>query len=255
MRPIPQAELQQDLQRFQGRFTARLAEALAPLDSDPDPATRRAAMDLQLRLGSAALDIAVGPDSDANLLDMVSLVELSEDVAASHPAGAALAARGVLLHDALKKANDDVWHIARKVLAGPEEQQLRRIIQRWKAENPEQVRVSSVRLSEFANPMAAGFNTVSGEAGGLLAGVRKAVQSADQARLLAERALFAAQRLPFLLRMHLRLGSQILMADVRSEVMPVLAAARQALRTGLLISGLLGLGLLVFVPMARRRWR
>ena len=118
MRPIPQAELQQDLQRFQGRFTARLAEALAPLDRDPDPAIRRAGMDLQLRLSSAALDIAVGPDSDANLLDMVSLVELAEEVAASHEAGAALAAQGVRLHDTLKKTSDEVWHIARKVLSG-----------------------------------------------------------------------------------------------------------------------------------------
>ena len=106
----------------------------------------------------------------------------------------------------MTKISEDVWHIARKVLSGPEEQQLRRIIQRWKAENPDQVRVASVRLSEFANPQAAGFNTLDGEAGGLLAGLKQAVQSADQVRLLAERALFAAQRLPFLLRMHLRRG-------------------------------------------------
>ena len=97
MRPIPQAELQQDLQRFQGRFTARLADALSPLDHDPAPSVRRAALDLQLRLSSAALDIAVGPDSDANLLDMVALVELAGEVAASHEASAALAARGVPL--------------------------------------------------------------------------------------------------------------------------------------------------------------
>jgi hypothetical protein len=94
MRPIAQAELQQDLQRFQGRFTARLADALAPLDHDPVPAVRRAGLDLQLRLSSAALDIAVGPDSDANLLDMVALVELAGEVAAGHEASAALTARG-----------------------------------------------------------------------------------------------------------------------------------------------------------------
>jgi hypothetical protein len=155
----------------------------------------------------------------------------------------------------LTRISEDIWHIARKVLSGPEEQQLRRIIQRWKAQNPDQVRVASVRLSEFANPQAAGFNTLDGEAGGLLAGLKQAVQSADQVRLLAERALFAVQRLPFLLRMHLRVGSQLLMDDVRTEVVPAVAAARRATKGLLVVSGLLGLGLLVLVPMARRRWR
>ena len=255
MRPIPQAELQQDLQRFQGRFSARLAKALAVLEHDPVPAFRRAGLDLQLGLSSAALDIAVGPDSDANLLDMVALVELTGDVAANHEAGAALVARGVPLTDALARASEEIWQIARKVLSAPEEQQLRRIIQRWKADNPDVVRVSSVRLSEFANPQAAGFNALDGEARGLLAGLKQAVQSADQVRLLAERALFAAQRLPFLLRMHLRLGSQQLMDDVHGEVVPLLAATRRAAKGLLMVSGLVGLGLLVFLPMARRRWR
>lgn len=255
MRPIAQAELQQDLQRFQGRFTARLGDALAPLDHDPVPSVRRAGLDLQLRLSSAALDIAVGPDSDANLLDMVALVELTGEVAANHEASAALTARGVPLTPTLTRISEDIWHIARKVLSEPEEQQLRRIIQRWKAQNPDQVRVASVRLSEFANPQAAGFNTLDGEAGGLLAGLKQAVQSADQVRLLAERALFAVQRLPFLLRMHLRVGSQLLMDDVRTEVVPALAAARRATKGLLVVSGLLGMGLLVLVPMARRRWR
>ena len=94
-----------------------------------------------------------------------------------------------------------------------------------------------------------------GEASGLLAGVKQAVQSADQARLLAERALFAAQRLPFLLRMQIRVATQQVMADVRNEVVPALAAARRVVGGALLISGLVGLGLMVFLPKARRRWR
>ena len=216
MRTIPQAELQQDLQRFQGRFSARLADVLAPLDRATDPAIRRAALDLQLRLSSAALDIAVGPDSDANLLDMVALVDLAKEVAGGHEVHDALTRQGISFDDTLKKISDDVWQIARKVLSGPEEQQLRRIIDRWKVENPDQLRVASIRLSAFANPDAAGFNTDGGEASGLLAGVKRAVQSADQARLLAERALFAAQRLPFLLRMQLRVATQLVMADVRT---------------------------------------
>jgi hypothetical protein len=255
MRPIPQSELQQDLQRFQGRFSARLGEALGPLEHDPAPAMRRAALDLQLRLASSALDIAVGPDSEANLLDMVALVDLSGEVARSHPAIAALAERGQPLSQALQRSSEEIWQIARKVLSGPEEQQLRRIIQRWKTDNPEQVRVESVRLSAFANPQAAGFDTLSGETSGLLAGVKKAVQSADQARLLADRALFTAQRLPFLLRMHLRVGSQQLIDDVLAEVLPSLLAARRVLKGMLMASGIVGLGLLVCLPMLRRRWR
>jgi hypothetical protein len=48
---------------------------------------------------------------------------------------------------------------------------------------------------------------------GLLGSVKGATQAADQALLLAERGLFLAQRMPFLLRLQARLGVQETISD------------------------------------------
>jgi hypothetical protein len=254
MQTISQSELQEDLQRFQGRFSSWLADALEPLTTDPNPAIRRGAMDLQVRFVSAALDIALGPDTDANLLDMVTFVEMARATTAAHWVPEVFQGKqGAALGEALRKAGEEVWEVARRVLSDPDETQLRQIIERWRAENPQQLHVAGMRLPNFANPGGAGFATTSAEARGLFAGVRKAVQAADQARLLGERAVFAAQRLPFLIRMQARLASQQLLADAHTDLAPALAGARRAVRGALMVAGLLGLGLLVRASLARRK--
>jgi hypothetical protein len=253
MRSVSQAELQQDLQRFQGRFSAWLADAVDPLMNDPSPLVRRGAMDLQVRFASAALDIALGPDTDTNLLDMVTFVELARSNVLAHWVPSVFGGKQApALAAALDRASDDVWQVARTVLSEPEEGQLRRIIERWKADHPDQLHVAQMRLPGFANPADAGFASMHDEVTGLFSGVKKAVQSADQVRLLGERALFAAQRMPFLIRAQARLGSQQLLADVHTDLAPALATARRALKGALLLSVLVGLGLLVYLPLARR---
>jgi len=153
----------------------------------------------------------------------------------------------------MDKSSEDVWQVARRVLSAPDEQHLREIIQRWRDENPEQLHVSAMRLPNFANPGGAGFGTTSAEASGLFSGVKRAVQSADQVRLLAERAVFAAQRLPFLMRMQARLASQQLLADVHTDLAPTFATARRLLRGAVLGAAVVGLGLGVRAWLARRR--
>ncbi|MGZ3709283.1 MAG: hypothetical protein ACXWPM_11170, partial [Bdellovibrionota bacterium] len=54
--------------------------------------------------------------------------------------------------------------------------------------------------------------------GGLLSSVSAAVQATDAARLLGERALFYAQRAPFLMRMQARLSAHELIEDTGIEL-------------------------------------
>lgn len=252
MPPISQSDVQDHLQRFQGRFTAALSDALEPLLTSRDPRLRRAAMDLQVRLASAALDIAIGPEADASLLDMVTLVELARGTVAEHwiPEVFHNQQTGAL-GEAMDRSREDVWRVARKVLSAPEEAQLRRMIDQWKAKHPDQQQIAGMRFADFATPAEAGFGTMSVEATGLFSGVKKAVQAADQTRLLAERALYAAQRLPFLMRMQVRLASQQLLGDLHNDLAPTLAAARRIARMALLASSVIGVGWLI-VRLARR---
>ena len=247
MRTISQGELQEDLQRFQGRFTSRLADASAPLVASSDPTVRRKALDLQLRFASSALDIALGPDTDANLLDMVTFVELSRLLLDDYWDAKVFRGQTADMADALKRSSDDVWQVARKVLSEPEEAQLRRIIEKWRADNPGHVHVAFLRLSALANPANdAGFKFASPEVHGMFAGVKKAVQSADQARQLGERAMYAVQRLPFLIRTQARLAGQELFADAKLELTPVLRTTQRMMMGALVMAGVAGCGLLLF---------
>jgi hypothetical protein len=252
MPSLSQSDVQEHLQRFQARFSGWLADALGPLATHRDSQLRQAALDLQLRMSSAALDIAIGPNTDANLLDMVTLVELARTTVAEHWVPDVFHNRQAnALKEAMERASQDVWRVARLVLSTPEETQLRRMIDHWKASNPEQLHVAGMRLPAFASPEDAGFGTMNAEATGLFSGVKKAVQAADQTRLLAERALYAAQRLPFLFRIQARLTSQQILDDLQADLAPALATARKVLKSALLASGVIGAVLLLY-RMARR---
>jgi hypothetical protein len=56
-----------------------------------------------------------------------------------------------------------------------------------------------------------------------------------------------------LLRGQARLASQQVLADVRRDMAPTLTSARRVLRGALVVSGVVGLGLLIYLPLARRR--
>ena len=252
MASVSQSDVSQHLQRFQARFSSWLADALGPLAADRDPRLRQAALDLQLRLSSSALDIAIGPNPDASLLDMVTLVELSRATVLQHWVPDVFHKRRAdELVEAMERSVHDVWQVARQVLSSPEETQLRRMIEHWKASNPDQLHVAGMRLPAFDSPGDAGFGTMNAEATGLFSGVKKAVQAADQTRLLAERALYAAQRLPILIRIQARLTVQQMVDDLQAKLAPALVAARKAAKSALMVSAMVGAGLLLY-RMARR---
>jgi hypothetical protein len=77
---VLQAELQQDIQRFATKFTARVLDALAPLQSSPHPEVREAAMRQMLLYSASALDIATEPQPELGLLDMIVFVTLSRRI-------------------------------------------------------------------------------------------------------------------------------------------------------------------------------
>jgi len=252
MPTLSQSDIHEQLQRFQARFSSWLGDALEPLETDRNSRVRRAALDLQLRLSSAALDIAIGPNPDAGLLDMVTMIELARMTVAGHWIPKVFGNRQAgPLAEVMQRSCDDVWTLARQVLSPPEEAQLRRLIEQCQVNNPEQLHVGGMRLSAFASPAAAGLPGMNHEATGLFAGVKKAVKSADEGRLLAERGLYAVQRLPFLMRIQARLAGQQMLNDVQTSLGPSLTVARHMLRSALLASAAVGVFLLLY-RLARR---
>ena len=89
--------------------------------------------------------------------------------------------------------------------------------------HPDQINVETVRLSDFstqAGAKAAGLNE---DIGGLFASVQQSTQAVDSARLFAERALYYAERVPFLLRLQGRLGADEIMDDARVNLSQISA--------------------------------
>jgi hypothetical protein len=208
---VTQAELQQDMQRFAGVFSERVEQAAETMAGASHP--RHAAEVLQRALvyESSAIEIATGQLPEANLLDMVVFVSLARGAFESHWLPKVFGPAGSDMLQALERSETDAWEVAARVLSREQLEQLKILIQAWQLENAGQVHVEAVRLADFSK--------LHGEAArkanvtGLLSGVRTAARAADEAMRLGERAMFLAQRAPFALRTHVRVGALEVAAD------------------------------------------
>ncbi len=210
---VSQAELQEDLQRFSSQFTDRITQAAETWKTSSDPLLQRTVMKHLLRCVSSALEIATGPYPEVNLLDMAVFVRLNREVLEEYWVPKVYGARGEPLLEAFRKSERDLSRVADKVSTPAQQERLQALIRAWRRENPDQVYVEWVRLSDFSKKAGRVEAERSESTSGMLSSVKAAVSSADQGLLLANRALFLGQRLPFLLRLQARLGSQEILAD------------------------------------------
>jgi hypothetical protein len=214
--------------RFEGRFSARLVAAFEPITESKSPAVRSKASRDMLEFMASALDIAVGSSPEVDLLDMVTLVALGRSAMARRYGGDG--EMGAAVVDAFETSLEDIDGIARAAFSDDFEADLRLAILEWEEENPDVMDVASVRLSAHASNPAAMATQSAAHAAGLFSFVRGAAHTADNAVLLGERALYAAQRLPFHLRIHARIATNDLVSDATRSILD--AARDQELRRG-----------------------
>jgi len=246
---VTQAEIQQSVQRFCGQFIDRIVDAMTQLATSLATSGNRLASDTALRstllYASSSLDIATGPLPEVNVLDMVVFIRLCREVFETHwlPYYGE-AARAVEM--AFESADREMLSLAGDVLSDEQLHRLTDLIAAWRTENPNQVRVEWVRLLDFSHHAGAVETERQRQAGGLMADVKKAGQVADRAVLLAERGMFLANRMPFLLRTQARLGSREIMSDALTQIGSRDATAAVSrpidsiLKRGILYLGLLG---------------
>jgi hypothetical protein len=224
-RAISQAELQQDVQRFTGVFIDRITEAAEPLVNAAHAEQAEEALRRQLIYQASALDIATGPGPEVNFLDMIAFVTLARQSYEAYWLPKVFGASGEPLLQALVRSEGELWQLAERVLSKPQERKLRELIDAFREENPELVRVEAVRLTDFAK--LSGASHAEKESRGLLASVKAATKTADHALLFGERSLFLAQRLPFLLRLQVRLGAYEVLSDGKMQLSDADALMRQ----------------------------
>jgi hypothetical protein len=250
---LPEFELQQELQRFATRFADRIAQATDELERSPRREVRDDALRKNLRYVSAVMEIATGQFSEINLLDMIVFIRLSRTALESHWIPELYREEGAELSDAFARSEQELSEVAARALTAGQRLQLDGIIEAWLAENPTQVRVEGIRLGDFAT-MAGSAAERARQASGLLASVKSATRTANQALTLSERGLFLFQRLPFLWRLQARLAARELLGDTVTELaqgpeapLPrLLRKARHVATRSVLYLGLLGGGGIFF---------
>jgi hypothetical protein len=99
------------------------------------------------------------------------------------------------LVNGFSEAERDIWQVASKMATPAQQQDLRALILDWREAHPQILFFPSVRFGDFATQRA----TVDKKAaGGLFKSVENATQQVEEARLLAERGMFLATRMPLL---------------------------------------------------------
>jgi hypothetical protein len=216
--PVSQAELQDSIQRFTGTLMDRLAQALGDVARNGTPEESEAALRAAILYASSALDIASGPLPEVNVLDMIVFIRLCRESFETHWMPELYGEKGKPVLEAFRVAEGELRHIAARVLTPQQLARLDAFIEQWRHDNPNQFRVESVRLMDFSVRAGQVELARAREAGGLMASVKGATQAADQALLIAERGLFLAQRMPFLVRLQARLGSREIISDALAKV-------------------------------------
>jgi hypothetical protein len=205
--------LQADLQRYSDEFVSQtttvLDEFAVRMGTDT---ARRQALRWKVMLGSTAVGIASGPNPRANLIDFVVLATGTRTSLEEFWTRGADGAAFQPWLKACQALETNAWALCQGLLTAPQEAELRQALRQWWEANPEGRSNFLVRPEEFGRVIRQAHQREprSGSVFALvgldpIASLDPAVQEVTRARLFAERALFTAQRAPFLLRWQIEL--------------------------------------------------
>jgi len=109
-----------------------------------------------------------------------------------------------ILVEVFRSNEVEIWSIAAKVLTQQQQQELRSSIRQWRDRDPDRVYVEAARFGDFAWFMGESELEKAQEGSGFL-GVKGVTREVSETRMLAERAMFYAQRVPWIARGMVRL--------------------------------------------------
>jgi len=188
--PMTVSELRERLMTFADLAMGEMARAsAAALATDSTPTTRAFVQLMQAQVAATSLTLAVEPDPEAALQDlMVSIAAERVSLGllgASSPGPAAMA----ILDTTLGRLENEVWAIGQSAYPPSEMAGLRARLKNWQA-----TAVSSpAGVVRVADLPADGGPQMSK---GLFAPLDEANRQIEESRLLGERFLFLAERLP-----------------------------------------------------------
>ncbi|MDX2089831.1 MAG: hypothetical protein SFX73_18390 [Kofleriaceae bacterium] len=249
----PTLELQQELQRFATRFLDRISQAVSDLERSPHAAVRDEGLRKSLLYASSAMEIATGPSAEVNLLDMFVFVRLSRTLLEKHWIPRLYGKEADEMDDAFVRADQEITELVDRALGRDRRAQLEEVVHTWLADNPNQIRVEGLRLADFSGMAGAAASKRAIQAKGLLSSVKVASDAANQAMLLADRAMFLLHRMPFLWRMQVRVGVNEVTSDtlVRAQSSVPWAQLARFAKGGAIVAGLTAVTALMWMRRGR----
>jgi hypothetical protein len=196
--PMSMQQLQSEIMSFADRFGAVLWQAYEDFESQgPAQRARNIALGDTVYSMSSAFVIASNPNPSVALLDMIVLSALGRMIYEEHylrefgkPAEA--------MAQGFRLLESDIGRIGEKVLTTSEREELYGLIRGWRQAHPEQLTFVYLRFSDFASERGKSTIAETVKSGGMFASVRGATKEIEQTRLLAERGIFLASRMPLL---------------------------------------------------------
>jgi hypothetical protein len=195
---MTEIELQSELMSYADRFASILAQSFEDFDAlGPSPESRRFVLDDMVHAVSSAFTTAAEPNPQTALLDMVAIATLGrmiyeDNIRKRYGKPIETMARG------FGELEKDVWQIAAKILSIKQQHEVRGLILEWRKRNPDKIIYNYFRFSEFAADRRKSTLVKKDKAGGLFKSVQQATQQVEETRMLAERGLYLATRIPLL---------------------------------------------------------
>jgi hypothetical protein len=174
----------------------RIASEINLARSGTTPEARRDEMSSRLALSSSIVAIAMQPDPVDALADMLTFATLTADAQRVAAMGKPIDSYEARLSRALHQNEVDAWRVAERWVNEPTRAAFRERILSWSGSRGSAAEVAFVRLADLKRTGSTSIESDSG----LFDSLHAATQQIDQTRLLAERSLFLAQRIPFLMR-------------------------------------------------------
>ncbi|MGR9107932.1 MAG: hypothetical protein ACU843_13465 [Gammaproteobacteria bacterium] len=211
--------VQEGLLRFADQFAAAMTAGIDNLRRDGKPISPVEALKWKILFASESSSIASGSNPIANLLDMTVFATVTREIVEDHwqPGGFGDSAKPLL--ESCRVYETEIWKLAATVLNSDQQMELHKAIQVWQQEHPLSDNLLDTRAVGFAGQVSraqpGGMSKTSVFALlGLdpLSGLDPAAREIAETRLFAERALYIARWMPYLLRWQTELLSLNAMA-------------------------------------------
>ena len=205
--PVTFMVLQAQVMRFADTYVATVAQACDDVTANTTNSETRLAM-LRWKLGQAtsAYTDATGQNPAVNVLDMLVLVTMARMVVEEYGVGTYGDAIQPLL-EAQRSLETNAWNLAGGVLKPSQQQELRGLIQEWRAKHPHQRYIGPIRFGEFVAALGRTPTKATSAPTSIfsllyldpLAGLDPTAAAIEETRELGERAMYYSQRMPTLL--------------------------------------------------------